>query len=127
MNVKFAVRTRIVVNTKKYNRAEEMPPEVREALEKAVSSKAQPGQPGSTIILNGRAYDSPESMSPEDRKLYDEALRVLPTAPQAEPPLQASAETATGPIEPTTTPRWLLIQLFLGALLIVWYFAQGRG
>jgi hypothetical protein len=76
MPVDFKVKWNVKINNKVYGSPEEMPPEVREAWEKA---RARPGElavPG-RITFNGKEYASAEEMPAEDRALYESVMKTL--------------------------------------------------
>lgn len=121
MGFKLAVRTNVVVNTKRYKSVDEMPPEARAAYEKALGASAN------SITFNGQTYGSVEAMPPEARRLYEsvmanlphaDALHLAPSAPRPDPALQA--------IEPAGFSRWLLVAVAVGAGLLAFWFLRAR-
>ena len=122
MGFKLAVRTNVVVNRKRYESVDEMPPEARAAYEKAVGAKG-----ASSITFNGETYESAEAMPPEARRLYEsilanlphgDALHLAPSAPSPDPALQS--------IGPAGLSRWLLAALAAGGgLLAFWLLRRG--
>jgi hypothetical protein len=138
MGIKLAVRTNVVVNTKKYDRVEDMPPEVRAAYEKAIGASASAALSANTITFNGATFDSVEAMPPEARRLYESVLASLPhggTSPSGAAfspdtmhlaPAAARPDPALQAIEPAGAPRWLLAALAIGAgLLAFWFLRRG--
>jgi hypothetical protein len=131
MGFKVAVRTNVVVNTKRYKSVEEMPPEARAAYEKVMGTSASFGASSNTITFNGETYDSVEAMPPEARKLYEsvlaslphgggspDALHLAPSAPRPDPALQA--------IEPAGASKWVLAAAAVGVgLLLFWFLRRG--
>ena len=152
MNVNVNVKRKFKVNGKEYNSIEEMPPEIRNAFEKAMALRAGSGQqedPATVqtkIIFNGIEYKSINAMPQDIRQLYEKVLKSADTgiAPpniitasdisgiQAEP--KSYGTTSIGnmgkptKIEPTAiSARTLIIGVLLIALIILLYFLfQGR-
>jgi hypothetical protein len=149
MKVNFNVKRKFIVNGKEYASVEEMPPELREAYEKAVRSgagvrieKPHVSVEGK-IVFNGQEYRSLESMPEEVRRVYRSVMKSVETG-EASPELLSAAlgDEATmphrgatthasvdfaKPIEPTSsTPRWIVGGLvLLGISIILYYlFAQ---
>jgi hypothetical protein len=137
MGIKLAVRTSVGVNTKKYNRVEDMPPEARAAYEKAIGASASAALSANTITFNGETFDSVEAMPPEARRLYESVLASLPhggTSPSASAsgspdrthlaPAAARPDPALQAIEPAGVSRWLLAALALGAGLLAFWLLR---
>lgn len=93
--------TRIVVNGRKYERVEDMPPEVRGIYEQAIASLAGDSetaraaaagsqrvriQTKTRFVVNGNEYSSVDEMPPAIRQAYDKA---------AQRPSQVTAGTIT--------------------------------
>ena len=135
MGIKLAVRTNVVVNTRRYKSVEEMPPEVRAEYEKAVGGAGSVALSGNSITFNGETYDSVEAMPPEARRLYESVLAGLPhgtASSSGTPDTMHLAPSAPRPdpalvaLEPAGVSRWLLAALAAGAgLLIVWLLSRG--
>jgi hypothetical protein len=145
MKVSFDVKRKFVVNGKEYASVEEMPPELREAYEKAVRSGAgvrieKPQvRVESKIVFNGQEYRSLDAMPGEVRRVYQSVMKSLETG-AASPELLSAAlgdestlplRGATfhtsidlaKPIEPTSsTPRWLIGGLVLLGIVFMLYY-----
>lgn len=145
MSVTLDVKRKFIVNGKKYSSVEEMPPELREAYEKAVRSGAgvrieKPQVRVETkIVFNGKEYGSLEAMPADVRRLYQSVMKSVETG-QASPDLLSAAlgdestvprlgatfHTSVDlakPIEPTSsTPRWIKGGLVLLGLVFVLYY-----
>src|SRR5215813_6888985 len=113
MGIRFSVKTRFVVNNKRYDSVEDMPPEARVAYDKAISLGASAGHPARLIMFNGQAYDTPDAMPPEVRRLYDTAMAGLSS--DGFPPSAQVQEPKVDAIEPTGTSRWIFVALLAAA------------
>jgi hypothetical protein len=149
MKVNVDVRRKFIVNGKEYNSAEEMPPELREAYEKAVGSGAgvrieKPQVHVETkIVFNGKEYDSLGGMPADVRRLYQSVMKSAEKG-EASPEMLAAAlgedPALTGqsggihtsfdlakPIEPTSsTPRWIIVALALLVLVFMLYYLLAK-
>lgn len=90
MGVKVTVKTRFKVNGKEYGSLEELPPDIRDAYEKAMAAKGggplAGGAPGSAkVTFNGREYASLDEMPPEERRMYEEFLAAVEREPGVQP------------------------------------------
>jgi hypothetical protein len=145
MKVNFVVKRKFIVNGKEYSSVEEMPPELREAYEKAVRSGAgfrieKPQVSLETkIVFNGKEYDSLEVMPADVRRAYQSVMKSVETG-QASPDLLSAAlgdestlprqsqaiHTSVDlvkPIEPTSSsPRWIIAGLVLFGIVFVLYY-----
>lgn len=144
MGVTVNIQRKFIVNGKEYTSVQEMPPELREAYEKAVRSgtglRIEKPQVTveSKIVFNGQEYRSLEAMPEEVRRLYQLVMKSVETG-QASPDLLSAAlgDESTPPrpgatfhtsvdlakpIEPTSsTPRWIVGGLFLLGLVFALY------
>lgn len=78
MNVKINFKRKFKVDGKEYNAIEEMPPDIRNAFEKATAAgKAIPSIAQNKIIFNGIEYKKIEDMPPDVRQLYEQALDAV--------------------------------------------------
>jgi hypothetical protein len=152
MNVNVNVKRKFKINGKEYNSIEEMPPDIRNAFEKAMASQAGSGQqinPATVqtkIIFNGTEYQSIDAMPQDVRQLYEKVLKAAETgnAPANIITIGDISGMPTGPknygntsmenmgkptkIEPTAiSARTLIIGVLLIALIILLYFVfHGR-
>jgi hypothetical protein len=149
MNVN--VKRKFKINGKEYNSIEEMPPDIRNAFEKAMASQAGSGKqanPATTqtkIIFNGIEYKSVDAMPQEVRQLYEKVLKSAKTGTVPTNIIIASdiSSMPTGPknygtanignmgkptkIEPASSLPKLIISIILIALIIILYYIfQGR-
>ena len=147
MNVNVNVKRKFKVNGKEYNSIEEMPPDIRNAFEKAIASKVGKGQPVSPttmqtkIIFNGTEYQSIDAMPQDVRQLYEKVLKAAETGNAPANIITASdiSGMQAGPknygktnmgnigkppkIEPSAfSPRMLIIGFLAIALIILLYF-----
>lgn len=128
MDVKIDVKRKFKVNGVEYDSLEAMPPEFRQAVERAeatgglhVSAAAD-----ANVVFNGKRYGSREEMPPEERSLYDAAMAALPEVSPANADVR---DLAPGPIGPSSG-RSMVIRLLLvlaGAVLLWlgWMFLKG--
>jgi hypothetical protein len=149
MNVNVNVKRKFKVNGKEYNSIEEMPPDIRNAFEKAIASQADKGQPASPttmqtkIIFNGIEYQSLDAMPQDVRQLYEKVLKAAETENAPANIITAGdiSDMLTGhktygntnmgkptKIEPSAfSPRILIIGAMLIALIFILYLVfQGR-
>ncbi len=83
MGVKVTVKRRFVVGGKEYGSLEELPADVRKAVETALARRgsegehAEPHEVHSSIIVNGHEYGSVDDMPPEVRRLYGGAMAAV--------------------------------------------------
>lgn len=148
MDVKFNVKYKFKVNGKEYGSLEEMPPDIREAYEKAVSKEGAIGHgsiSSGKIVFNGQEYESVDSMSTDIRQMYETIMKKVKSG---EISATANADlkiggTASGvkderilasadfskPIAPKSffSPLVLLIAGALLVLFAVLYFVLGFG
>ena len=149
MKVNFNVKRKFIVNGKEYASVEEMPPELREAYEKAVRSGAgvRIEKPQisveSKIVFNGQEYRSLEAMPEEVRRVYQSVMKSVETGeasteflsaalgdestmPNRSAAFHTSVDLAK-PIEPTSsTPRWIIVGLGLLGVIIMLYYLFAR-
>jgi hypothetical protein len=75
--------TKIRYKGREYSRLEEIPPDIRRPLERALQRLNGTGTShisahlNSRIVLNGRAVTSPTQLPPAERKMVEEALQPL--------------------------------------------------
>ena len=110
MSTLITVKTRIRVNGKDYGNVEDMPADVRQAYERALSA-IESGKPNaivkissptanaqmvanSTIVFNGQEYPGVEQMPADVRRLYDAVVATLET--DRTPGASATARTEAG-------------------------------
>ena len=85
MNVNVNVKRTFKVNGKEYNSIEEMPPDIRNAFEKAMASQAGTdhhvnlSMTQTKIIFNGTEYQSINAMPQDVRQLYEKVLKAAET------------------------------------------------
>jgi len=146
MNVNVNVKRKFKINGKEYNSIEEMPPDIRNAFEKAMASKTDSGlqiNPASIqtkIIFNDTEYPSIDAMPQDVHQLYEKVLKAAETGTAPVNIITANdiSSIQTGPktygntnmetmgkpakIEPTAfSPRTLIICFMVIALIILLY------
>ena len=152
MNANVNVKRKFKVNGKEYNSIEEMPPDIRNAFEKAMALQAGSGQQANPatmqtkIIFNGTEYQSIDAMPQDVRQLYEKVLKTAETgnAPANIITTDDISDMLTGhkaygstnsgnmgnppKIEPSAfSPRMLIIGAMLIALIFILYLVfQGR-
>lgn len=147
MNVNVNVKRKYKINGKEYNSIEEMPPDIREAFEKALASQSGKSSilssQQSKIIFNGIEYKNIEDMPLDVRELYEKVLKAAETG-EVTPGLTATGnisssmkvsktflniENTGAPIktEPVFSARSLVIGIALITLIILLYLVfQGK-
>jgi len=152
MNVNVNVKRKFKVNGKEYDSIEEMPPDIRNAFEKAMASKTGSGQQinpvtmQTKIVFNGTEYQRIDAMPQDVRQLYEKVLKAAETgnAPANIITTGDISDMLTGhknygntnmgnmgkptKIEPTAfSPRMLIIGAMLIALIFILYLVfQGK-
>ena len=85
MDININVKRKFRINGKEYNSIEEMPDDIREIFEKAMSSQAGSGfqinsaAMRTNIIFNGTVYGSIDEMPQDVRQLYEKVLKAAET------------------------------------------------
>ena len=79
MPVNFNVKTRIKINGREYGSPEEMPPDVRQIYEQALSKGVVSSRVNtkSKITFNGQSYNSPDEMPEDVRRIYDSVMSAM--------------------------------------------------
>ena len=149
MNVNVNVKRKFKINGKEYNSIEEMPADIRNAFEKAMSSQAGTINPAVTqtkIIFNGTEYPSIDAMPQDVRQLYEKILKSAETGTAPTNIIKTGElnDMLAGPknygntgmdnmgnptkIEPTAfSPRTLVIGIALIAFIIFLYYFVLQG
>jgi len=78
-NFQITTRAKINFNGQEYGSVDDMPPEVRDAYEKAMASISQTKlgtvtQTRNRIVVNGQEYQSVDEMPPDVRRVYEELI-----------------------------------------------------
>jgi hypothetical protein len=148
MNVNVNVKRKFKINGKEYNSIEEMPPDIRSAFEKAMSSQAGTGIQTVTqtkIIFNGTEYQSIDAMPPDVRQLYEKVLKAAETGEMPQGLVSAGDISGSRTVskaflnigsgnmgiptkaEPAVSARTLVIGVLAIALIILLYLMfQGK-
>ena len=149
MKVNFDIKRKFIVNGKEYAALEEMPPELREAYERALRSGAGVSiekpqvSVESKIVFNGQEYRSPDAMPEEVRRVYQSVMKSVETGvaspelisaalgdgstmPHRSATLHTSVDLAK-PIEPTSSiPKWIIASLLVLGLIFILYYLFTR-
>jgi len=114
MGIQVKLRWNVKINGKEYHSAEEVPPELRDAYEKALAAAplAVGGHGGGDrtgrITFNGREFAGIQEMPADVRRSYEAVLSALKSG-EASPDLLAAARLGgIGPVPqpaPEATPR----------------------
>ncbi|MHB8054015.1 MAG: hypothetical protein ACYDH3_02015 [Candidatus Aminicenantales bacterium] len=126
MDTNVNVKRKFKIDGEEYDSLEDIPVELRAAVQKALTTRQRPGpapRPAAAparITVNGREYESVEAMPPAIRMLYEGALKTAETEARS----QAAAPSPTHPIPGSTKsgrPFFLraLIALVLLAIVIL--------
>jgi hypothetical protein len=150
MKVNFNVKRKFIVNGKEYNSVEEMPPELREAYEKAARSGAgvridKPHVKVETkIVFNGKEYENFEAMPADVHRLYQSVMKGVETGEVSPEILSAAlgddralsgrseavhfSDDLPKPIEPVSSlsPRWIIGGLALLVLVFMLYYLLAK-
>jgi hypothetical protein len=146
--------TRIIFNGQEYNGVEAMPPEVRQAYEKALAQFADADRNGipdilergaagnvigiqqSSITVNGRRFDSVDEMPAPVRFLFEQAMeqsgasKKLADGP-VRPPGDGGSLATLGGIERTLTAflqvllGFVAVAILAGAVFLMWVMDAG--
>jgi hypothetical protein len=146
MNVNVNVKRKYKINGKEYNSIEEMPPDIRNAFEKAMASQAgsdhqiNPATIHTKIIFNGTEYQNIDAMPQDVRQLYEKVLNAAETGTAPANIITAGdiSGIPTGPnnygtssignmgtptkTEPAISARTLIIGIALIAFIIFLYY-----
>ena len=133
MDMNVTIKRRFKVNGVEYDSIEVMPPEVRQAYERATASSGHLGVSGGVqahITFNGKTFVSREEMPAAERSLYDAAMAAIERDPDtaAVPGTVAmTPESVTsGSLGPREGKRSALrIVLVVGGLLILLWIVLG--
>jgi|WetSurMetagenome_2_1015567.scaffolds.fasta_scaffold729087_1 hypothetical protein len=127
MDVKINVKRRFKVNGVEYDSLEAMPPELRQAVERAAVGGGIHVSAGADahIVFNGKRYGTREEMPEEDRSLYDAAMAALPetgSVPAGGSPEVADPESLSSrPIGPASGKSMAIrLLLLLAGVLLLW-------
>jgi hypothetical protein len=97
MALSIKYKTKIRVNGQEYSSVDEMPPEIRQAFERAMA-----GQTGATtttktfkVVFNGQEYNGLDQMPAAVRQLYETAMAAVEQKGDAIPNLVGGSGQAT--------------------------------
>ena len=139
MAIQIKIKRKFIVNHKKYQSLEEMPDDIRQAIEKTMTN-SEPNTRRKTetkIVVNGKEYDSIEEMPPDIREQYEKAIKALRTSKMNHDEVLLADEGMSsgnlhkktisyggpGPIEPQSSfPRWVITGLVFIAVIMTLYF-----
>ncbi|UCH20716.1 MAG: hypothetical protein JSU83_19630 [Deltaproteobacteria bacterium] len=141
MSIQILIKSKIKGKRKKYKSLEEMPDDLRQAIERTMTTSDLGTQTNteSTIVVNGKSYNNIEEMPPDIRVLYAKAIKALRKGKMTHDPASLAGEgmsssnmhtkslsyAGPGSIEPQSTfsslPRWLIIGVVLFAAFMGLY------
>ncbi|MGE5856581.1 MAG: hypothetical protein ACM34C_08450 [Syntrophaceae bacterium] len=113
MGIEVNVNREFVVNGKQYHSLEEVPPDIRQAVEETLRSPgAQAGTAANQakIIVNGRPYGSVDAMPGGVREIYAVAMQCIGSGPAPKPIAPQGASLLSG--------RWVMAGSLLLCLLV---------
>ena len=143
MSININVKRNFKINGKEYNSIEEMPPDIRDAFEKALASQAGTRNlinlttTKTKIVFNGKEYNSIDVMPEDVRQIYEKLLKAAETGTAPADIITASGKNdmpktyRTIPIgnmgapmkfEPVFSKRTWVIGVLLITLIILLYF-----
>lgn len=143
MSIKINVEKKIIVNGREYKSLDEMPEDLRQAFQKAVSgfgNKIKVSK-DTKFVLNGKEFKGVEEIPPEEMEAYTNLIKAatdgsgkLPTKLIADIGESLGGEEAKGsasgyqkPIEPeatfsvTLSPKAVVVGLIVVALVVMVY------
>jgi hypothetical protein len=127
VDLKINVKRKFKVNGVEYDSLDAMPPEVRQAVERATAAGGVHPDAGAEahVVFNGRRYGSREEMPEAERSLYDAAVAALPEGtgalPEGAPAAAGSPDLTPRPIGPSPGRSTAIrILLFLGLIVLLW-------
>jgi len=103
MPVKFNIKTKIKINGKEYTSPEEMPPDVRQIYEQAVTKGLVSTQVNASpkITFNGQSYNSLDEMPENVRRVYENLISTIDKDQNGIPDaLQSSGSVSIQPVQP---------------------------
>jgi hypothetical protein len=123
MGIEVNVTREFVVNGKQYHSLEEIPPDIRQAIEETLRSpgvsQAGPAGHQTKIIVNGRPYGGVDAMPGGVREIYAVAMQCIGSGPGSR-----AGKSATSPksIVPQgafpLSGRWVMAGSLLLCLLV---------
>ena len=127
MDVKVKVNTRIKFNGREYDSPEALPPEARQAYERALAAS---GSAQAHVTVGGQHYASLEEVPEQVRALVQDALgaargEAAPADPGQVVPL-GSYGTPTGARTRAARAVWGWLVMIL-ALIFLWLIFRARG
>ncbi len=119
MDFDVSIKRRIKVNGKEYGSLDEVPEELRKAVQDALGAAGAGGGRGK-ITVNGVSYDSAEAMPQDVRRIYEQALRKAEEAGEKVDARPTKLGFTTG-LKPEGAVSWRTIIVFLlaGAALLL--------
>jgi hypothetical protein len=134
MAIQIKIMKKFTGNREKYRSLDEMPDDIRQAIEKTIMG-GDPNTQSDTetkIIVNGKEYDSIEQVPPDIRELYVSAIKALKTSKATDEefsllregmsrgnlPKMAISYSGPGPIEPETSFSSFRRGLIIGAVSV---------
>ena len=114
MGIEVNVSREFVVNGKQYHSLEEVPPEIRQAVENTHRAPGvlQAGTAGNQakIMVNGRPYGSVDAMPGGVREIYAVAMQCIGSGPAPKPIAPQGAFPLSG--------RWVMAGSLLLCLMV---------
>ncbi len=141
MNINVNIKRKFKVNGKEYNSIEEMPDEIREAFKKAMDTQVSESSTATRtrIIFDGAEYGNIDAMPQDVRQLYEKAMKAAEGgASLSAPDIKEISGTTKRPdslpgsfpgaihtapkVEPSFSPRVLIVGVLIALALILFYF-----
>ncbi len=125
MDVKINVEKRFIVNGKEYHSLDEMPADIRQLYETAVSNKGTAALHVGDVSLsgkinfNGKIYSTPEEMPPEARELYEKAIAMAKRGGSEVITSKKYGSVSSSPIEPTSSTKAARFFWLAGAAVLL--------
>jgi hypothetical protein len=147
MAIQLFIKKKTKGKGKKYKSLEEMPDDLRQAIERTLTNTDPETQKDteSTIVINGKEYNNIEEMPPDIRVIWGNVIKSLRKGKMTHDPVSHAGNgmspgkihsksisyAGPGSIEPQSSfssiPRWLifgvaLIAAFMGLYVIIYVF-----
>ncbi len=119
MGIDVNVTRKFVINGKEYHSLDEVPPDVRDAVKKALESPTGPVRLHTNIAFNGRQYDNADAAPDGVREIYEAAMQCIGSG-KGSPSGDSAA--LPKPIVPkgafSLSGRWAMVGSLLLCLLV---------
>ena len=138
--MKINLTTNIRTNTRKFSSVDELPPDIREAYERALATgpgKLTASDPKvvARLVVNGHEVELPKQLSEVEQKLVSDVMQLLKNsgATVHTPETPTPSTPVPGPTHPSAETGWLtkkqkqliMVAIALAVLAVVVLLARG--